>query len=80
MEFLLVFNQGDFSEYDTDLVFELFLRNPMEVLAKYFQTDVSTFKSLPQQQRYIFNGHCMQQSLEEARASVTGPGGSLPEN
>ncbi len=80
VEFLLVFNQGGFSEDDTDLVSELFLRNPMEVLAKNFQTDVSTFAKLPQQQRFIFNGSPMKQSLEEARASVTGPAGRLPQN
>lgn len=31
VEFLLVFNQGDFSEDDTNLVTEMFLRNPLQV-------------------------------------------------
>lgn len=48
VEFLLVFNQGGFSEDETDLVTELFLRNPLEVLAKTFRTDVSTFDNLAQ--------------------------------
>ncbi|KAK4546606.1 hypothetical protein LTR36_001823 [Oleoguttula mirabilis] len=80
VEFLLVFNQGDFSEDDTDLVTELFLRNPMEVLAKNFQTDVSTFANLPKDQRYIFNGSPIEGTLEEVRASVEGPAGHLPAN
>jgi len=80
VEFLLVFSQGDFSEDDTDLVSELFLRYPKEVLAKNFQTDVSTFDNIPQAQRYIFNGSPFDQTLEEARASVNGPNGHLPEN
>ncbi|KAJ4405904.1 hypothetical protein N0V82_010235 [Gnomoniopsis sp. IMI 355080] len=80
VEFLLVFDQGDFSEDDTDLVSELFLRNPTEILAKNFQTDVSTFANMPTEQRYIFNGKPMEQTLEEARASVTGPAGPLPAN
>ncbi|KAK5701974.1 hypothetical protein LTR97_004792 [Elasticomyces elasticus] len=78
VEFLLVFNQGDFSEDATDLVTELFLRNPMQILAKNFQTDVSTFSDLPKDQRYIFNGSPIEGTTEEARASVNGPAGSLP--
>lgn len=80
VEFLLVFNQGDFSEDDTDLVTEMFLRNPLEVLAKNFQTDVSTFANMPKDQRYIFSGTMMEMTLEEVRASVTGPAGRLPQN
>lgn len=77
-EFLLVFNQGDFSEDDTDLVTELFARNPREVLAKNFQVDVSAFDNIPTDQRYIFNGSPMEADLETVRASVTSAAGSLP--
>jgi len=77
VEFLLVFDQGSFSEDDTDLVTELFLRNPREVLAKNFQTDISTFDNLPQQ-KYIFNGTPLNQSLEDALAAVNGPAGHIP--
>ena len=80
VEFLLVFNQGTFSEDDTDLVTEMFLRNPMEVLAKNFQTDVSTFSDLPQDQKYIFNGSPYEGTIEEARAAVDGPNGHNPSN
>jgi len=78
VEFLLVFDQGSFSEDDTDLVTELFLRNPREVLAKNFQTDISTFDNLPQNQKYIFNGTPDNTTLAEAQAEVTGPAGFLP--
>lgn len=78
VEFLLVFDQGDFSEDDTDLVTELFLRNPTEALAKNFQTDVSTFSNLPQQQKYIFNGTPLNTSLADALAAVNGPAGHVP--
>ncbi|KAK4500225.1 hypothetical protein PRZ48_008412 [Zasmidium cellare] len=80
VEFLLVFNQGDFSEDATDLVTELFARNPLQVLAKNFQTDVSTFANLPKNQRYIFRGSPFQQSLSSTRESVRGPAGPLPQN
>lgn len=76
-EFLLVFDQGDFSEDDTDLLTELFLRNPREVLAKNFQTDISTFDNLPAQ-KYIFDGTPLNVSLEETLREVTGPAGLVP--
>lgn len=80
VEFLLVFNQGEFSEDDTDLVSELFARNPREVLAKNFQTDISDFDDIPTSQRYIFNGTPMPTNLTEVRQNITGASGSLPTN
>ena len=56
----------------------MLLRNPLEVLAKNFQTDVSTFAKIPQDEKYIFKGTRDQQSLEESRASVKGPAGHVP--
>ncbi|KAE9377949.1 Bicupin, oxalate decarboxylase/oxidase [Stipitochalara longipes BDJ] len=53
-EFLLVFDDGSFSEDATFLASELFLRNPKEVLSKNFQTPISTFDNLPSDQLYIF--------------------------
>jgi oxalate decarboxylase family bicupin protein len=56
VEFLLVFDQGDFSEDNTFLASEFMLRNPKEVLSKNFQTPVSAFDNIPQDQLYIFEG------------------------
>jgi oxalate decarboxylase family bicupin protein len=78
VEFLLVFSQGDFSEDATDLVSELFLRNPREVLAKNFQTDIHDFDNIPDDELYIFNGTPYPQNLTEVRANITGPAGTLP--
>lgn len=80
VEFLLVFNQGGFSEDDTDLVSQLFALNPREVLAKNFQTDISDFDNIPEKQRYIFNGSPMPTNLTEVRQNITGPSGVLPTN
>ncbi|KAK4633045.1 Oxalate decarboxylase OxdC [Fulvia fulva] len=80
VEFLLIFNQGDFSEDATDLVSEFFARNPKEVLAKNFQVDVSVLKDIPTEQRYIFNGTPYKGTTEEARKEVDGPAGALPAN
>jgi oxalate decarboxylase family bicupin protein len=52
-EFLLVFDQGDFSEDGTFLASELFLRNPKEVLSKNLQAPVSAFDNIPTGQLYV---------------------------
>jgi oxalate decarboxylase family bicupin protein len=46
-EFLLVFDDGSFSEDGTFLASELFLRNPKEILSKHLQTPISAFRNLP---------------------------------
>ncbi|KAK0609599.1 hypothetical protein B0T17DRAFT_658867 [Bombardia bombarda] len=47
---------GDFSAYGTFLVSELSERNPIEVLSKDLEADVSAFDDLPHGELYIFNG------------------------
>jgi oxalate decarboxylase family bicupin protein len=74
-EFLLVFDQGDFSEENTFLVSEMFLRNPKAVLAKNFRTDVSAFNNLPTDQLYIFPGTAMPSNI--SAQNVTGPSGYI---
>lgn len=69
-----MFNQGDFSEDDTDLVTDMFLRNPQEVLAKNFQTDISTFKNIPQGQKYIFGGTPSNGSVADTLNTLTTKG------
>ena len=75
-EFLLVFDDGDFSEEGTFLVSEMFLRNPLSVMAKNFRTDVSAFDNLPDDQLYIFPGTAFPSNISEQ--NVTGPAGALP--
>ena len=54
-EFLLVFDDGSFSEDNTFLISDWFKHVPPEVLAKNFDVPASTFASLPDpDQRYIF--------------------------
>ncbi|KAE8445328.1 hypothetical protein EG329_013566 [Mollisiaceae sp. DMI_Dod_QoI] len=77
-EFLLVFDQGDFSEDGTSLISEMFIRNPKEVLSKTLQTPVSTFDNLPSDQLYIFNGTPAPANISEQ--NMTGPAGILPYN
>lgn len=53
-EFVLVFNDGNFSENQTLLVTELFAHTPKEVLAKNFGVPVEAFDGIPASEKYIF--------------------------
>ncbi|KAL8715425.1 MAG: hypothetical protein Q9220_000759 [cf. Caloplaca sp. 1 TL-2023] len=77
-EFLLIFDSGTFSEDNTFLATELFLRTPKSVLAKDLRTDVSAFANLPPNQLYIFPGTPAPPSL--AAQNITGPAGSIITN
>lgn len=58
VEFLLAFDNGDFSENETFLITDWFTHTPREVLAKNFGVDESAFDRLPTDiahSRYIFD-------------------------
>lgn len=55
-EFLLVFDDGAFDEYETVLVTDWIAHTPPEVLAKNFGVPASAFPPLPPEGRYIFPG------------------------
>jgi oxalate decarboxylase len=58
-EFLLVFDNGNFSENETFLITDLFTHIPREVLAKNFGVAEPAFANLPadiEHERYIFPG------------------------
>ncbi|USW53810.1 Putative rmlC-like cupin domain superfamily, rmlC-like jelly roll protein [Septoria linicola] len=76
VEFLLVFDSGDFSEDGTFLVSELFERNPKSVLAKDLRVDTSAFDNLPEGQLYILPGTPAPKNISEQ--NITGPAGSIP--
>jgi oxalate decarboxylase/phosphoglucose isomerase-like protein (cupin superfamily) len=73
VEFLLVFDQGDFNEGGTGLISEMFLRTPTEVLSKNLNAPLSAFDNLPSNQLYIFNGSPAPADL--SAQNITGPGG-----
>jgi oxalate decarboxylase family bicupin protein len=78
VEFLLVFDDGSFSEDGTFLISEMFLRNPKEVLSKNLQTPVSSFDNLPDDELYIFPGTPAPANISEQ--NVTSPYGALAPN
>jgi oxalate decarboxylase len=70
-EFLLVFNQGDFSEDGTMLLSEWVAHTPPEVLAKNTGLDKSVFAQTPGAPLYIFPGN-LPNSLERDKAEIGG--------
>ena len=70
-EFLLVFNQGTFSEDGTMLLSETVAHMPPEVLAKNTGLDESVFGQTPGAQLYIFPGN-LPNSLEQDEAEIGG--------
>ena len=58
-EFLLVFDNGNFSENETFLITDLFAHMPRDVLAKNFGVAAAAFANIPrdvEHERYIFAG------------------------
>jgi oxalate decarboxylase len=53
-EFLLIFDDGGFSEDATFLISDWFAHTPRDVLAKNFGVPESEFDDLPEDERYIF--------------------------
>lgn len=74
-EFMLVFDDGSFSEDNTFLISETFAYNPKEALAKNFQTDTSAFDNIPAGELFIFPGTEAPSDIEAQ--NVTGPAGAI---
>lgn len=53
-EFVLVFNDGNFSENQTLLITELFAHTPRDVLARNFGVEETAFDGIPAAEKYIF--------------------------
>lgn len=70
-EFLLVFNQGSFSEDGTMLLSEWVAHTPIEVLTKNTGLDASVFENTPGAPLYIFPG-TLPGSLEQDKEEIGG--------
>lgn len=55
-EFLLVFDDGSFSDLNTLSISDWFAHTPKDVLAANFGVPVNAFDSIPREQLYIFQG------------------------
>jgi oxalate decarboxylase len=78
-QFLLVFDDGAFSEFDTFLPTEWMAHTPVEVLAKNFQMPANDFSMIPLHQLYIFQA-APPGPLSAAQQSAKSPQGSTPES
>ncbi|KAI0171971.1 Bicupin, oxalate decarboxylase/oxidase [Hypoxylon sp. FL1284] len=55
-EFLLIFDDGDFSEDSTFLLTDWLAHTPKSVLSKNFNVDPQVFAHIPEKEKYIFQG------------------------
>ncbi|KAK4864588.1 hypothetical protein LT330_009583 [Penicillium expansum] len=76
VEFLLVFDNGDFSEDNTFLATEVFLHTPREVLSKNFGVDIAAFDKIPDDELYIFKGTPAPKDIQ--KQNVTTSAGLVP--
>jgi oxalate decarboxylase len=79
-EFLLVFDDGNFSENEAFLITDWFRRTPREVLAKNFGVAADAFADIPldvDYSRYIFAGTVPPKLSEDA---VESPAGGVPQS
>ncbi|MBZ5750026.1 oxalate decarboxylase family bicupin [Metabacillus rhizolycopersici] len=76
-EFLLVFDDGSFSEFDTFTITDWFAHTPKDVLAANFGVPESAFANIPTKQRYIFQTKTPG-SLESDE--VSDPYGTVPKS
>ena len=77
-EFLLVFDDGSFSENETFLISDWFAHTPRDVLAQNFGVIESAFRDIPldgEHSRYIFNGALPPDLVDDA---VPSPAGIVP--
>jgi len=71
-EFLLVFDEGNFSEYNTLLLSGWLAHTPSNVLSRNFNIPQASLTSLPEQGLYIFPG-TVPGPVEDDRKAVGGP-------
>jgi oxalate decarboxylase family bicupin protein len=71
-EFILAFNEGKASEFNTLLVTDFLARTPPDILSQNFQAPVDTFSRIPTYDRYIFHGE-LPGSLAADQAAILSP-------
>ncbi|MEH7460192.1 oxalate decarboxylase family bicupin [Bacillus sp. JJ1127] len=76
-EFLLVFDDGNFSDFDTFSITDWFAHTPRDVLAANFGVLESAFAHIPTKQRYIFQAK-VPGTLESQK--ISDPYGNVPKS
>jgi oxalate decarboxylase len=76
-QFLLVFDDGNFNEFETFLLTDWLHHTPKEVLAKNFGVDASVFEKVPKREKFIFPTE-LPRPLAEEKRQVEAVNGPLP--
>jgi oxalate decarboxylase len=73
-QFLLVFDDGNFNEFETFLLTDWLHHTPKEVLAKNFNAPETTFKNVPPHELFIFPRDLPRPLAEEQKEVYEGTG------
>jgi oxalate decarboxylase len=73
-EFLLVFDDGNFNEFQTFLLTDWLAHTPKDILAKNFNVPESTFDKVPPKELFIFERPLPRPLAEEQRQAEEGTG------
>jgi oxalate decarboxylase len=73
-QFILVFNDGNFNEFETFLLTDFMHHTPSEVLAKNFGVSESTFDNVPTREKFIFASELPRPLAEEKKQVYEGTG------
>jgi oxalate decarboxylase len=76
-EFMLVFDDGNFSEYETVLLTDWMAHTPPDIVAKNFGVNQSALANMPKREYFIFQTD-LPASLEEDRRVAAGTLGPSP--
>src|ERR1700722_12181917 len=77
-QFLLVFDDGNFNEFETFLLTDWLHHTPKDVLAKNFDVPESTFDNVPPREKFIFASD-LPRPLEEEKKQVYADSGPVPD-
>src|SRR5216684_5166174 len=72
--FLLVFDDGNFNEFETFLLTDWIAHTPLEVLAKNFNVPGETFGNVPKKELFIFERPLPRPLAEEKKQAEEGTG------
>ena len=77
-EFVLAFDNGESSEFNTLLVTDWIAHTPPEVLAKNFGQPVEVFKNIPLHNRWIYQSNVPAPALASVEAQIASAAGKPP--
>ena len=77
-EFVLAFDNGESSEFNTLLVTDWIAHTPPEVLAKNFGVPVEAFENIPTHNRWIYQSQAEAPPLEMVEAQIAAAAGKPP--